>query len=372
MRPRSFLIPLAAVGGSLLALGAALAQPAGDPPPKLPQSPFNYRRYANDMLRWACEEKFWTWAQYPGLSARRETKSGLYLSQARNTVDAQGARWQTWSASYFNAPAAEYFQANLFPPDVLQAKVLGTGKVVRFPKTSIIVKALFTENVQPGMHVVTALIAKTQGGSATRGGHLVPSQMAEKPVGLLQLDIATKEVADWTWYTFSFQPGAAAQAQFSTAPFIVDATRPDGLPGTKPGTLALVRADGTYLVARPEHFTKEYRGPADNAASTCIGCHQHVQYPALNIGTFTADPAHKQKHAGPWPVLWPGETTPRDGVRLDYQWEAAQALSQWDFDEQNGLPHSTTAHPPKDPPLGGGRPGGGIIDRLPMDDFDNH
>jgi hypothetical protein len=379
---RSTRLAPSLVALALLALAvdprSVLGHPVA-PPPALPKTSAGYRTYDLAMARHVFVEKFWTWTQFPGLSGRRETRSGLYLSQARNTVDAGGKKWQTWSASFFNAPAALVIQRDLFPPAVFQQRIITPGAKVLFPKESIVVKALFTENVQPGMHVVTAHIAKVQGGSATKNGHLVPALMEDKQVGLLQLDIATKQAADWVWMTFSFQPDAVKGDQLSTASYIKDpVARPDGFPGEHPGTLAVVKAGGLYAVGRASEFTTEYRGPADNEASTCIACHQHVQYPPPIIGEFTRDPAHKQHHPGAYPIVWPGETTPRLGVRLDYQWEAAQALAQWDLDEEKKLPHSLHARPEDEPGLkglpGNNNGGGGIIGGVEPtpDDFDNH
>jgi hypothetical protein len=345
----------------LLALPLALASPAlGQQLPPLPVTPTaTYRNYSRDLVRYAFDARFWTWSQYPGLGARRESTSGLYLSQARSTRDASGAAWQTWSASFFNESAAKYLRENLFPPQTFRDRILQPKRAVRLPDDSVTVKVLFTENVRPGMHTIKANVAAAQGGSASKNGHLVPSLMAEKTLGLLQIDISTRQAEEWTWFTYAFQPLAPVLTQVRTT----------GLPG-KVGNVALLRADGVYGSLT---YAKRFRGPADNPASTCIACHQRVQYPPLNISQFTNDPKHLERHPGPWPIVWPGEQTARDGVRLDFMWEAAQALQQWDTDERLHLPHSLGPHP--DPVLGGPKDGpdgrdGGLTGGIPdLDDF---
>lgn len=342
----------------VVALPCLLAAPASaQQPPPLPVTPAaTFRNYSRDLVRYVFAQRFWTWAQHPGLGARREATSGLYLSQARSTRDASGASWQTWSASFFNPSAARYLTENLFPPEVFKQRILLPGKAVRFPDDSVVVKVLFTENVRPGMHTVKANVAAAQGGSASRNGHLVPSLMAEKTLGLLQVDISTRQADQWTWFTYAFQPGVLNLTQVRTT----------GLPG-KAGRIAPFRTDGVFGAI---DYAKMFRGPADNPASTCIACHQRVQYPPLSITEFTKDPKHLERHAGAWPVTWPGEQAARDGVRLDFMWESAQALQQWDTDERLGLPHSLGPHPdpvlgvPKDPP------GGGLVGGVPdLDDF---
>lgn len=85
--------------------------------------------------------------------------------------------------------------------------------------------------------------------------------------------------------------------------------------------MAPLEMDGHYVQT---DFSQTYYGPVDNPRSSCIACHQLAQFPPVSIGLMVNRNDHHQPHPGPY------ETSRGTGFKVDYVWEVAQALKQWE------------------------------------------
>lgn len=302
MKRARLALVLALLATGLVWAAPSPTEPDPGPAPSDPSKPASLSEpdYGTKLLQYVFAQKFTKWANYPGLNGRREKYSRL--ARARDTV-VGGKNYQTWATSFYNAPSIAYAKANLFPTKTFNDKILATKKTVQFPEGSVIVKTLYTTNVQPGMHTVPCRVAPpgSPNGFATVNGHLDDSQLIDGKVGLLQIDIGTKQFPNWIWATYQFDPTSH---------------------------------DDTVWRMKELHvqtgFSQMYRGPVDNQASTCMACHQLSQYPPtalLPLATTQLD-----FHPATQPVQWPDGTT-RPGWKLDYIWETTQALQQEALDK---------------------------------------
>ncbi len=258
--------------------------------------------FAKAILRYAFDQKFWEWMNYPGMEGHRESTSGWGAGLARaRDLRLDGVRYQTWGTSFFNPPAAAYINAKLYPMEKFRSQIVEPGVKVEFPGSSLVVKTLFTEYVAPGMKTVNASVCNsTRSGCINRTtGHLRPGSMHEHEVGLIQVDISTKQYPNWTWATFVFSEDGDPEL-FNLVPHL---------------------QDETYVQT---NFDQRYYGPVDNPRSSCIACHQMAQFPPISIGLGISQAGHHTEHPGPFP------TARGLGIRVDFIWEVSQALTQYE------------------------------------------
>jgi DNA uptake protein ComE-like DNA-binding protein len=261
-----------------------------------PDNPANLEQavFARAMLEYAFAEDFWSWDVYPGLDSHRVATTpmiGTGIAAARAMrkdaalkvwpfLDAAQLddRYKTMGTSFFNAPSAAYIHENLYPLATFKEKIVKTGKKVQFPMDSVIVKALFVQ-IPAGLDTSIMKTVETPSGT----------------MGLVQLDISTKQYSTWTWMTFSYQPGN----------------------DPKHFGLGLHQEGGTIAQTG---FHEKYYGPVDNPKSSCIACHQVAQFPPKSIGAAVRMNDHHLKRDQPF------MTSRGMGIPVDFIWEVTQAL----------------------------------------------
>ncbi len=275
----------------------------GSGKPTVPADPaqLDQLAFANAMLKYVFEQNFLAWDNYPGLEGHREPTSGWGAGLARaRDLRLDGVRYQSWGTSFFSPDAASYIHANLYPMDLFKQKIVDTGKPVSFPTNTVVVKTIFSEYTEPGMKTVEASICNsTRSGCNDSKRHLRPGSMHTHTMGLLQVDISSKQYPEWTWATFVFSPDGDPE-HFNLVPHL---------------------QDGTYVQT---NYDQRYYGPVDNPRSSCQACHQAAQFPPISIGLAVASATHHSRHPGPW------STARGQGIRVDFMWEVSQSLSQYE------------------------------------------
>jgi hypothetical protein len=280
-------------------------------------------RLALDYLRYAIEARVWhTWQDYPGIPNRVQSDPPLLsgISHARPLKGSE-AREETWGwldpahdddryrsagTSLFNASSSAYVASNLWPLETFKERIVARDVEIEFPYDSAIVKLLFLQ-IPPGLEKdqgrVVGLDAPAPVGP--NGEVLRPLRVIEHPsfgtMGLVQVDISTKQYNAWTWMTFKYDPDQGDPRAWSLSPQL---------------------RDDTWLQTS---YDQRYMGPVDNKRSSCIACHQMAQFPRVrNFTQGVAQPDHHQVRDAPYG----SDLTKRDvpSMFVDYVWEVTQSL----------------------------------------------